>query len=80
MRCRWVRGAVALGTLALATPAPAQVLEPRLYSNAPTGLNAVAFGYSYSIGSLEFDASTTASPERARARAAQTKDKKEDSW
>ena len=55
MRCRWVPGAVALGTLALATPAPGQVLEPRLYSNAPTGLNAVAFGYSYSIGSLEFD-------------------------
>ena len=80
MRCRWVPGAVALGTLALAASASAQVLEPRLYRNAPTGLNAVAVGYSYSIGSLEFDASTTASPERARARAAQTKDKKEDSW
>ena len=75
-----MRGAVALGTLALATPAPAQVLQPRLYRNAPTGMNAVAFGYSYSIGSREFDASTTASPERACARATQTKDKKEDSW
>ena len=35
--------------------ASAQVLEPRLYRNAPKGINAVAFGYSFSRGSLEFD-------------------------
>jgi len=38
-----------------ATTSPAQVLEPRLYRNAPVGLNAVAFGYSFSRGSLAFD-------------------------
>jgi hypothetical protein len=35
--------------------ASAQILEPRLYRNAPVGLNAVAFGYSFSRGSLAFD-------------------------
>jgi hypothetical protein len=44
-----------LAGLALAATTSAQVLEPRLYSNAPTGLNAVAFGYSFSSGSLAFD-------------------------
>jgi hypothetical protein len=38
-----------------ATSASAQLLEPRLYRNAPTGLNAVAFGYSFSNGTLAFD-------------------------
>ena len=55
MRCRCARTILALGALALASAASAQVLEPRLYRNAPTGLNAVAFGYSFSNGSLEFD-------------------------
>ena len=44
-----------LAGLTVAASASAQVLEPRLYRNAPTGLNAVAFGYSYSSGTLEFD-------------------------
>ena len=55
MRCRCARTILALGALALASAVSAQVLEPRLYRNAPTGLNAVAFGYSFSNGSLEFD-------------------------
>ena len=46
---------MALATITLASSASAQVLEPRLYRNAPTGLNALAFGYSFSNGSLEFD-------------------------
>lgn len=41
--------------LGMATAARSQVLEPRLYRNAPTGLNAVAFGYSFSRGTLAFD-------------------------
>lgn len=41
--------------LAVSATASAQVLEPRLYRNAPKGVNAVAFGYSWSRGSLEFD-------------------------
>jgi hypothetical protein len=53
---RWSSGSVlVLAGLALAASTSAQVLEPRLYRNAPTGLNAVAFGYSFSHGSLEFD-------------------------
>ena len=45
-----------LGLFALlAAGASAQVLEPRLYTNSPAGLNAVAFGYSFSRGSLQFD-------------------------
>jgi hypothetical protein len=46
---------VVLGLALLGVSAQAQILEPRLYRNAPKGLNAVAFGYSFSRGSLEFD-------------------------
>lgn len=46
---------LAVGLALLGATGQAQVLEPRLYRNAPTGLNAVAFGYSWSHGSLEFD-------------------------
>jgi hypothetical protein len=49
------RTALVLVALAVSATASAQVLEPRLYRNAPKGINAVAFGYSYSRGSLEFD-------------------------
>lgn len=37
--------------------ARAQELEPRLYANAPVGLNAVVVGYSYSAGNLLLDPS-----------------------
>ena len=46
---------LAMGITLLGATAQAQILEPRLYRNAPVGLNAVAFGYSFSRGSLEFD-------------------------
>jgi Putative MetA-pathway of phenol degradation len=35
----------------------AQELEPRLYQNAPVGLNAIAFGYGYSAGNILVDSS-----------------------
>ena len=54
-RAPWPTTGLTLGLLLFAANVPAQVLEPRLYRNAPTGLNAVAFGYSWSRGSLEFD-------------------------
>jgi hypothetical protein len=50
-----VLGAVFL--LALAAQARAQELEPRAYSNLPTGLNFVAVGYAYSKGGLATDPS-----------------------
>jgi hypothetical protein len=40
-----------------ATSAAAQDLEPRVYSNAPVGLNFLVAGYSYTDGSVSFDAS-----------------------
>jgi hypothetical protein len=46
---------LAIGLALLGATASAQVLEPRLYRNAPKGLNAVAFGYSFSNGTLAFD-------------------------
>ncbi len=50
-----VVASLAMGMTLLGATAQAQILEPRLYRNAPVGLNAVAFGYSFSRGSLEFD-------------------------
>ena len=50
-----VAAGLAIGLALLGATASAQVLEPRLYRNAPKGINAVAFGYSFSRGSLEFD-------------------------
>ena len=41
----------------LAASASGQVLEPRLYQNAPLGMNAVAIGYSYSSGNVQLDPS-----------------------
>ncbi|MDF7806947.1 transporter [Pontiellaceae bacterium B12219] len=39
----------------LAWSAGAQALEPRFYSNAPTGLNFALGGYGYSYGGVSFD-------------------------
>ena len=51
-----VRG---LATVAVALfvsfPAGGQDLEPRLYQNAPTGLNAIFLGYGFSTGNVLFD-------------------------
>ena len=43
--------------LALSFNAVAQSLEPRLYSNAPVGLNFLLGGYALSSGGISFDAS-----------------------
>jgi len=40
-----------------AAPARAQELEPRLYQNAPLGLNALVFSYGYSAGNFLVDSS-----------------------
>ena len=50
MRCGWTRAAFVIGGLTLATAASAQVLEPRLYRNAPTGLNAIIAIHSTALG------------------------------
>jgi len=44
-------------TLALPAAARAQALEPRLFSNAPVGLNFILLGYSHSTGNVVLDAS-----------------------
>ena len=46
---------VILGLLISAGSALGQALEPRFYSNAPTGLNFVLGGYTYSTGGLSTD-------------------------
>lgn len=43
----------------IASPAVAQDIEPRAYSNAPVGVNFLIAGYAYSSGGISFD---TASP------------------
>lgn len=52
--------AVAAGVLAFlagVSTCPAQEIEPRAYSNIPTGLNFLATGYVHSQGDLSFDSS-----------------------
>jgi hypothetical protein len=45
--------------LFLAPPEPsAQELEPRLYQNAPVGLNAILLSYGFSTGNILFDTAT----------------------
>lgn len=46
---------VVVVVLACATPAAAQDIEPRAYSNAPIGVNFVVAGYAYTQGALQFD-------------------------
>ncbi|MGH9324812.1 MAG: hypothetical protein ACRD21_11950 [Vicinamibacteria bacterium] len=41
----------------LAAAASGQELEPRLYQNAPVGLNGLVFGYGYSSGNFLVDSS-----------------------
>ena len=53
----WARPKLALAVLAFGSPAVAQDLEPRLYSNSPVGMNFVIAGYSYSQGGVAFDPS-----------------------
>jgi len=43
--------------LALSFPARAQTIEPRLFSNAPVGLNFLITGYTYSSGAVVLDPS-----------------------
>jgi hypothetical protein len=46
-----------LAFVLVATPAGAQQIEPRAYSNAPTGVNFLLAGYGYADGSLVVDES-----------------------
>jgi hypothetical protein len=41
--------------MAVASLAPAQDIEPRVYSNAPVGVNFIMVGYTYARGGLSFD-------------------------
>ena len=41
--------------MAIASVAHAQDIEPRVYSNAPVGVNFVMVGYGYTRGGLSFD-------------------------
>lgn len=52
---RWAQPGLVLAVLAFGSPAAAQDLEPRAYSNAPVGLNFVIAGYAYSQGGVAFD-------------------------
>lgn len=55
---RVVRCLATVGVAWLASsPAAAQDLEPRLYQNAPVGLNAIFLGYGFSTGNVLFDSS-----------------------
>jgi hypothetical protein len=53
--CMMFRRLYLCGVIGLACGANGQALEPRFYSNAPTGLNFVLGGYVYSYGGLSFD-------------------------
>ena len=53
----WRALLIALAYLAAATPAWAQDIEPRQYSNTPVGVNFLVSGYSYTQGGLAFDGS-----------------------
>jgi len=48
---------VVFGIYTAGTPTYAQSLEPRKYTNAPTGMNFLLLGYQYSEGALLFDPS-----------------------
>ena len=51
-----VRCLATVGVALLASyPAKGQDLEPRLYQNAPVGLNAIVLGYGFSSGNVLFD-------------------------
>ena len=52
---KWRVGTLLLATLALRSQASAQDLEPRAYSNSPTGLNFAVASYAYSTGSIQTD-------------------------
>jgi hypothetical protein len=59
LRCNAFCNAV-LGCWALAvaaSPASAQAIEPRAYSNAPVGVNFLVAGYAYTQGGVSFDSS-----------------------
>lgn len=57
--CEWLARAGFLSSaILIAGAAQAQDLEPRAYSNAPTGMNFVLAGYSYSQGDVAFDPSS----------------------
>jgi len=67
---RWItRPAARLAAVALlawAPGAPAQDIEPRLYSNAPIGVNFLIAGYAYTEGALSFDGSLPISDAQLR--------------
>jgi hypothetical protein len=53
--CNAVLGCWALAVAA--SPAGAQAIEPRAYSNAPVGVNFLVAGYAYTQGGVSFDSS-----------------------
>jgi len=60
---RWL---VLLGALAFPDSLPAQDLEPRLYQNAPVGLNGLVVGYGYSAGNFLVESSLPIEGARAK--------------
>jgi hypothetical protein len=50
-------GPVAILLSSIASPATAQEIEPRAYSNAPVGVNFLIAGYAYTSGGIAFDGS-----------------------
>jgi hypothetical protein len=53
----WPGRVTFIAVIASAAVAHAQDLEPRLYQNAPVGLNGLVFGYGYSAGNFLVDSS-----------------------
>ncbi|MCU0833341.1 MAG: transporter [Chromatiaceae bacterium] len=62
---RWAALA-AIPLLTWGPVAPAQDIEPRLYSNAPVGVNFLIAGYAYTEGALAFDGSLPISDAQLR--------------
>jgi hypothetical protein len=55
---RYIGGVIGIAIfLSGASRARAQDIEPRLYSNAPVGVNFLVVGYAYTRGGLAFDPS-----------------------
>jgi len=51
----WATALLASAVLGFSSPAAAQDIEPRTYSNAPIGVNFVIAGYAHTRGALQFD-------------------------
>ena len=65
--CRLRRVAVACALAAVAPAAHAQSIEPRAYSNAPTGVNFLVAGYAFTNRGISFDPSLPITDEKLHA-------------